>query len=714
MKKGKSKNNLTKREIIYVIGIVVLSFIIPYLIIAYSNLIKYTKNISFGIDMIIRKNLITYITLSVITFIFLLFCFVNRKKGVIESFYKYRFIIGALIIILSIIFELNGSSIGLFASIFDLPSTSSGDILGKSRMYRTDEYNVHTMMALSQSKTGYKWYNDIFEAHPTNMFIVYGQPVLDISMIFRLFQVGYLILGFSRGLSFFWVTRAVALFLVSIEFGMFITNKNKKLAFVYAFLITFAPIVQWWFAINGLVEMLIAAQLGTIMLDKLLTEEKFSIRVLALATIMICIGTFIMAFYPAWMVPMVYAFMPIIIWDIYKNVKEKNIKEISIKQVIILVLIAAFFIALLVRIFVISKEDIKLIMNTSYPGHRVEDGGGAAKYLFPDFVDPFLSLMEFKLSQPEETIFISFTPIVYFLLIYSIVKKKDLDLFIILLLPPLFIMDVYAVVGLPEVLAKISLLSYSIEYRVAQLSSIIKLLILIRLLSKNYSFKMLFSEIVSLVLVVGFAALAFYVRKDNVLINYYIVSSVVYFVLYSILLCNNQKVLVAFVAIFMLFTGGLVNPIRKGADILDNIEVLNEVKRIDEEDEGLWICPKDYSKNLLMAQNVKFIDSVNIYPVLERWEKIDKEHKYYDNYNRYAHIVTRVRSGFGNADFKNRLNDNFYVFLYENDIKDLGIKYIIYEKNLPEGQENEVEKFIGIKHDIVYENSECYIYKLSY
>ena len=225
---------------------------------------------------------------------------------------------------------------------------------------------------------------------------------------------------------------------------------------------------------------------------------------------------------------------------------------------------------------------------------------------------------------------------------------------------------------------------------------------------------MLFSEIIALVLVALFAALAFYVRKDGAFIKYYVVASVVYFVLYSMLLCNNQKVLVFFIAAFMLFTGGLVNPIRKGADILDNIEIVNEIKRIDDEDEGLWICPKNYSKNLFMTKNVKFIDTVNIYPVLERWQKIDKNDEYSYYYNRYAHVVTRVRSGFGNAEFKNNKNDNFYVFLYENDLKDLGIKYIIYEKNLPEGQENEVEKFVDIKHDIVYENEDCYIYKLSY
>lgn len=41
------------------------------------------------------------------------------------------------------------------------------------------------------------------------------------------------------------------------ELGMFITGGQKKLSVMLSICVSFAPFLQWWFAINGLVEMLI-------------------------------------------------------------------------------------------------------------------------------------------------------------------------------------------------------------------------------------------------------------------------------------------------------------------------------------------------------------------------------------------------------------------------------------------------------------------------
>lgn len=54
------------------------------------------------------------------------------------------------------------------------------------------------------------------------MFIVCGQPVMDIAMIFRPFYWGYLFLSAGKGLAFFWYGRWADVFTVKL------TGKDLK------------------------------------------------------------------------------------------------------------------------------------------------------------------------------------------------------------------------------------------------------------------------------------------------------------------------------------------------------------------------------------------------------------------------------------------------------------------------------------------------------
>ncbi|MDL2271221.1 hypothetical protein LJC03_05390, partial [Methanobrevibacter sp. OttesenSCG-928-I08] len=177
--------------------------------------------------------------------------------------YKYRFILGGLALIISVLLELHGSSI----AELNISNLEHNPLFGISRPIRSDEYNVNTMLAFSQYFNEFGYFSNIIRGSPTDMFIIYGQPVLDIAVIFRPFHWGYLFLSQGKGLSFFWVGRLIILFLVSFEMGMIFTKKNKILSLAYSLLITFSPLVQWWFAVNGLVEMLIFGQLSLILIN---------------------------------------------------------------------------------------------------------------------------------------------------------------------------------------------------------------------------------------------------------------------------------------------------------------------------------------------------------------------------------------------------------------------------------------------------------------
>ena len=93
----------------------------------------------------------------------------------------------------------------------------------------------------------YPYFSETIRGTLTDTFIAYGLPSWNICTIFRPFVWGYLLFGPARGLSFFWVVRLLALFLVSFEFAMVYTKGNKWLSLAAGMLIAFAPTVQWWF-----------------------------------------------------------------------------------------------------------------------------------------------------------------------------------------------------------------------------------------------------------------------------------------------------------------------------------------------------------------------------------------------------------------------------------------------------------------------------------
>ena len=78
-----------------------------------------------------------------------IFCIIEyRKIDVSSVIYKYRFVIAGVLFVLGIIFEINGSSIGMWCGY--LSGDDNNVIWGVSRAIRTDEWAVSTPMLFSQ------------------------------------------------------------------------------------------------------------------------------------------------------------------------------------------------------------------------------------------------------------------------------------------------------------------------------------------------------------------------------------------------------------------------------------------------------------------------------------------------------------------------------------------------------------------------------------
>ena len=624
--------------------------------------------------------------------IFLLYIF---KRDWFEKIYKHRFLTGFLIFIICVIFEISGSSIGIWNTYLNNNKKDDGVIIGESKIIRTDEWAVNTAMTFSQQFNNYGYFSNIIRGTDTDVFIIYGQPVKDIGIIYRIFQIGYLLFGNAKGQAFFWCGRFIALFLVTFEFMMIITKKKRWLSFIGTILISFAPVISWWFAINGLVEMLISGQLAIILLYKYMLSEKYKERILYLIGIAICAGTYLLTFYPSWQIPLIYVFAGLGIWVLIENWKKCKISK---KDIFTIILVSILFLLSIIYIFTKSKDTIKTVLNTAYPGSRIETGGGMGEKYFSYAINPFFwekdeiqKLSSGELIQTnvcEEAVFFDLFPMGIILAGIVILKQKNKDKALIIFLIISAILGIWCTIGFPEIFAKISLLSNSQASRTIIAVGYLNILLLIRSLSlinkpTRRITSIIFSILMSIaIILINMNVYPGYIGKLKFIIILIMLSTIFYFVLrYRVK--YNKYILSIIILVALLFSGATVNPIRKGTDVIYDSEIIKTIKEIAQNDNGLWIVEgQDLPYiNIPIMAGAKTINSTNVYPVLDRWKEIDNNNENNFIYNRYSHITINLDNR-KDIEFNLTSPDSFSLNLNIDVLFELDVKYVLSCRDL--------------------------------
>ena len=627
-----------------------------------------------------------------------------------EWLYRYRYYIAIVLFLLCVVLEISGSSIGCWNNFVSSNVTDEGVVLGKSRGIRSDEWAVLTPMTLSQFFDGFHYFSDVLRGDQTDVFMVYGLPVLNIMQIFRPFQLGFLFLGMAKGLSFFWCGRLIALFMVTFEFSMLFTKKNKLLSLLGAFMITLAPIVQWWFAVNGIVEIFVFGELAILLLHKYMNTESLKKRCLYLLGLVICAGGYIMVLYPAWQIPMAYVFLALAIWVMVENRKNCKMNYKDIISIIVAILVLA---GCMGYIFSQSMETIKTVMNTVYPGSRAVTGGEMLKKYVSYLMNPFLAFKEsgIEANTCEAAVMFTLFPIGILLAGYQLIKEKKKDVLLICLLVAYAFLSLYCVFGFPEMAAKLTLLSKSQSKRAMLAVGFIEVLLLLRSLamikkpciSRKSAF--MIATIITLILV------DLCERWNTQYVNFVMC---VYMGIMCLYLCyfalryqaKYAKYLLAGGMIFvMIMAGATVNPVRRGLGVIYDSDIIQKVQEINAKEEGKWITEElgfPIANYLLMA-GVPVINCTNTYPNMERWQGIDQDNKYEDVYNRYAHIGIKVRKDENDYEEKFKLinADAFDVYLLPEELEKLKVKYIFTVNELEKFNTDEIT-FEKVYHDHGY------------
>lgn len=609
-----------------------------------------------------------------------------------EKLFRYRCILAILFVCIVVALNINGSSLACWDYVVELPET--GVLTGNPRSVRSDEWACFTPMIFSQSFGNEPWsvFSHIIRGTTTDTAVVYGLPASDFfSVFFRPFLDGFLLLGRERGLAFFWSARTAALWLVWFELFRLITDDDRAISYIGATLTLFAPVVQWWFAINGLVEMLIFGAGAVILTDYFFKGRTIFQKCLCVSGFITCALGYILTFYPAWMIPLFWMFAALEIWVFIRDTPGPQGKALKKSDWIMISAGFAVFILLTATFFQQHADTVKTVLNTAYPGKRVNLGGDAGNRIFWQYGNLTSSFIERNIpgNTCEYAVVLDFFPLGMLLCLTAMIREKKTDAFSICMMAYFLFAAAYGIFGFPELLAKVSLLSHSTAPRTMQVIGFSNLLLLARGLHllenigktwKTIAFAGIFAVASVLLCRIASGEYISLHKAEFLAIVLFVAAA------FMLLLKKHPKAATLTVTAVAVCAGAFVNPIQRGDAGIYESQIGKEISEIAEYDpNGLWLVDSmgyPYN-NLPILFGAPTLNSTSVYPNLELWRKLDPSGKNEDIYNRYAHISAEIiPEGQGNNCFYEISPDQFAVKVSLKEAKELlKVRYVLSNRN---------------------------------
>lgn len=606
----------------------------------------------------------------------------------------------------------------------------SGIRLGEPRVWRSDEWGTLTPLCFRQQYNtlgAYNRYSQTLGSILTDNMLVYGQPSWDILTLFRPFYWGYLFFGSERGLSWFWCSRLIVLFLSWFELGMLITDGQKKLSVMLSICVSFAPFLQWWFAINGLVEMLIYGACF-VLGSNYLVSHTFNPRKIAVAVGMaVCAVGYVLTFYPTWMVPVAWGFVPLFLWVIIWKFNRKVLRRVDVVPWLLIFVITAAGLTILA---VTSWDVITAELNSVYPGNAPSSSGGTGLWWMMKYPISLVSRFSMNELIVENSSIICFVPAGFILALWVIIKEKKKDPLLILLLGMNLFLAWYYCVGIPKWLAKMLLLSFVNSNRGPQVLGFLRLTLFARAVAlkekapKRWlaALAAVISSAVPMRLALGFTkyepgGLRYeYFDTAEKIVVVWAILAVVFYLLYR---ARKSKYTMAVLGVctVVLASSIWINPVAKGVPEITKSETMQQIRDLVKEDpQAIWlVVDMAYpATNIPAMAGADCLNTTQTYPQKTRWEMLDPEGEYEDIYNRYCHI----RASLGSKTMLELVSTDYVeVTLSPEDLKKLNIRYIVstndFDEKIAAGTTN-IFTDSGIEFQKYYEGAQLSIYRCVY
>ena len=688
-----------KNTKLFKLGLILISFIFPLLVEKF-----YYVDESFSI---IRYVIFTLILL------FLSFNLIFNIKKMWDFIYRKRYLIGIFLFVVVVLGGFHGSSISIFNDIIEPGSnvSSSETIIGRTREIRSDEWDISSLMVLSQL-------TPLNELSPINKTMMGGigsnvelfpkLPTKSLSVLLSPRCLGFLFLPEDNAFSFYWFFEYFLLFFASFEFLMLVTKKKKLLSLVGTIAIVFSAVVQWWEFTN----ILAYGMLAIVFFDKFLNSNSYLKKIIFSLLIGYCGVLYIMSLYPAWMVPFGYFFLGIVIWQLIDNKGKYKWKDFLLLVPIVLITIAGMLIPTILN----ASEVIELMSNTAYPGGRFSTGAEDLEKLFyypASFVLPFVN----STNASETAQFLSLYPLTLIMGLYYIIKNRKegkKDFLIPILMIVIVFLSIWNYVEIPDFLAKITLLYMSKPARTVTgvgFASCILMFVIIANYSRKIEDKKTVIKDLLLALIVLIPVLYFVKEYCSFIsIPLLLVIAVLYFIIFYLFIRNDikaKKILCIIIVLVSLCSGVLVHPLSRTVNAVYDKPIAKEIQSIVKKDpDGLWVSEFIQAANYVHANGAKTLNSTNYYPNFSLWKKIDPKGKYEKRWNRYSTLSVNIIED--KTNIKLVAADHLALNLNSDDMCKINIDYLFTPSDDRDELSNDK---VEIKE--IYSKENMYIYKIN-
>ena len=648
-------------------------------------------------------------TLAVAAVALLALTLLAARDSVARTIERHRYALALVVLVVLVALELSGSSLSYWSSYFGQP-TWDDVLFGIPRWIRSDEWCVFTPFSLSQSVSGNEAVSSLIRGGNTDVTMVYAQPAWSVATLYRPFLWGYLLLGASRGLSLFWCARAMALVLVSYELMLLVADGRRRLAAYGAVLIGFSPLVEWWFAVNGTVELLVFGQGLVLALHHVLRAPTRPRRWGWSALLAWLLGCYALIIYPAWQVPFVYVFgslgiVDVVLWR--RSLGDSGAPPRAASLLLPLGTCVALSVAGVGLGVAGAWDAIQASLNTVYPGERFFTGQGIMRIagnpatalvssLWPDL---------YTGNVCESSAFVSLMPVGVALALYHTIRgiRRGVDATLVGLLVPYGFLLAYGLVGFPPLLAKVTGLSLVFTERLPLALGYMDVALLVRALAlvcepdkgdavragsaharaaRTDAARTVLGVVAALVLSAAFVLVAHHTNPQlmGVKASCLLVCG---FLVLLVPVCLPGSFFAAarhgrstwlLVSTLVVATSSLcINPLQRGTAVLTQSDLVQAVARVASHDkDATWIADTSQDGQACIVAGAPTINCVNTYPNLGLWRALDPQRTQEDVYNRYAYIEAGLAES---TSFELVANDCFRVHVAPDDVSKLGVTY---------------------------------------
>lgn len=646
-----------------------------------------------------------------VLFLFLALHFYVGIPALYSFLFDKRWFVATVLLVLLVCNRYNGDSIAMYDRYIQ---TGEGNdyicpILGEARAIRSDEWVVDTPIAMSSQYLDdpYGKYNDIIRG--TKTLNGGGLSFSSVASPQYLLKIAITeLFGYDYGVSFGWYVHIILIFLFTVEFFLIITKGNKLWSACGACMLVFSSFFLWW----GFPGMFLGAHASVVCAYHFIYCDDWKKKIpLAIGT-SIFTASFIMMLYPAWLVPLGYVILAVLIYLVHDS--WEKIKKLSMADWIV-ILIALIFCGSIVVSFLHSRvEYTNAIMQTEYPGSRIDYGGFSIQKLF-NYIPAVLFAYKDYGNPSEAGTCISFFPVPMILALYTWFRSKKKDWLVSgLMLVGIFLMF-YTTVGLPPVIARYTMMTFSTSARAVDILGYLQIVLLVRVLAymkdeDRLPLKPAIGISVILAGILVYAARHYvpdYMNKLFLFLMLFVLAFIFVGMIARIPLKWRNACAIVIICMAIV-TGVAIRPVNKGHEAITSKPLAKEITRLVQEDKGAkWLAAGGgiVLPSFAVACGAPTLNSVNTYPNMQLWQTLDPSGQYNEVYNRYAHIALQLVEE--NTSMELLQEDLMQLNLSYRDIIKTGAKYIVSTVGLDVDNE-------WVTFQEIYNEAGSHIYQIIY